>query len=144
MIAITSLECLAQAVINHPDLADKTKPDTLYCPMIDARRMEVYTALFDTKLKLVEKINAKIIDETSYQAILHHHHIVFLGDGAEKCKETIVHPNALFLDAQAPLASNMVLLAHRKFEESDFEDTAYFEPFYLKDFVATTPKKKVL
>ncbi|GAF04420.1 tRNA (adenosine(37)-N6)-threonylcarbamoyltransferase complex dimerization subunit type 1 TsaB [Saccharicrinis fermentans] len=144
LIAITSLECLAQAVINHPDLADKTKPDTLYCPMIDARRMEVYTALFDTKLKLVEKINAKIIDETSYQAILHHHHIVFLGDGAEKCKETIVHPNALFLDAQAPLASNMVLLAHRKFEESDFEDTAYFEPFYLKDFVATTPKKKVL
>ncbi|MGQ1785272.1 MULTISPECIES: tRNA (adenosine(37)-N6)-threonylcarbamoyltransferase complex dimerization subunit type 1 TsaB [unclassified Saccharicrinis] len=144
LIAITSLECLAQAVINHSALKGKTSKDTLFCPMIDARRMEVYTALFNADMKLVEKISARIIDEDSYKEILDKHPMVFLGDGAEKCKDTIVHSNALFLDGQSPLASNMVNIAHKKFENSDFEDVAYFEPFYLKDFVATTPKKKVL
>jgi len=144
LIAITSLECLAQAALNHPELKEIDLNNVLYCPMIDARRMEVYTALFNSKMELHKSISAEIIDETSFSELLQKHPIVFLGDGAEKCKETITHENAIFLDKLAPLASNMVKIAHEKFNNKAFEDVAYFEPFYLKDFVATTPKKKVL
>lgn len=143
LIAITSLESLAQSVINHPELEGKVDENTLFCPMIDARRMEVYTVLFDASMKMKDKISAEIIEEDSYQDELKESTIVFLGDGAEKCKETIKSSNAIFLDGQAPLARNMVNIAHAKFEQQDFVDVAYFEPFYLKDFVATTPKKKI-
>ncbi len=144
LIAITSLECLAHAAFENPLLVGKIDENTIYCPMIDARRMEVYTALFNSKMERIKDISAEIIDETSFKDRLSNSKIVFLGDGAEKCKDVIQHKNAIFLDNQAPLAANMLQLALNKYQNNQFEDVAYFEPFYLKDFIATTPKKKVL
>ncbi len=144
LIAITSLESLVHGIKSNEDIKSKIDEKTLFCPMIDARRMEVYTTLFDAQLNMKQEITAEIIDENSFLEELKHHKIVFVGDGADKCKETITHDNAIFIDGMAPLAANMISLAAHKFEKKEFVDVAYFEPFYLKDFVATTPKKKVL
>ncbi|MCW3788437.1 tRNA (adenosine(37)-N6)-threonylcarbamoyltransferase complex dimerization subunit type 1 TsaB [Plebeiibacterium sediminum] len=140
LIAITSLEALAYAAIDNENL----KEDTLICPMIDARRMEVYTTLYNAKLEKVKEISAEIIDENSFAEALQQHPIIFLGDGAAKCQDVIKGENAIFIENKAPLAANMVKTAYQKFQDKQFEDVAYFEPFYLKDFVATTPKNKVL
>ncbi|SFG77128.1 tRNA (adenosine(37)-N6)-threonylcarbamoyltransferase complex dimerization subunit type 1 TsaB [Pedobacter insulae] len=114
----------------------------LVCPMIDARRMEVFTAVFDAELNEVEATNAKIVDETSFSALLANYKIAFIGNGAAKCSAVINHPNAIFLPANFNSASHMSTLAHLSFADKKFENVAYFEPFYLKDFVFTTPKKK--
>jgi tRNA threonylcarbamoyladenosine biosynthesis protein TsaB len=114
----------------------------LICPMIDARRMEVFTSLFDSSLTAVEDVSAKIIDEESFLNKLKQGKIVFIGDGAEKCKAAISHPNALFSTANFNSAANMSELSFDAFSKANFEDLAYFEPFYLKDFVFTTPKAK--
>ncbi len=139
LIAITSLEALATAALDNENLNE----ETLICPMIDARRMEVYTALFDYNITLLNDITAEIIDENSFSKELAGKSIIFLGDGAAKCKDTILSENAIFIENKAPLASNMVKTAYKKFQNQEFEDVAYFEPFYLKDFVATTPKKNI-
>ncbi len=118
--------------------------ELLYCPMIDARRMEVYSELFDQQLQRKRKIIAEVIDESSYADLLQQHKIVFMGNGALKCQETIVSEQAVFLDGIYPSAAFMGQLAFAAYQQKDFKDVAYFEPFYLKDFVATTPKKKVL
>ncbi|SMO83381.1 tRNA threonylcarbamoyladenosine biosynthesis protein TsaB [Saccharicrinis carchari] len=143
LIAISSLECLAQAAIAHPDLQNIVDTEMLYCPMIDARRMEVYTALFDSAMNLKEKVSARIIDSSSYLNRLNKHTIVFFGDGSDKCRGTIEHSNAVFIKDLAPLASNMAGLAYKKYQNKQFEDLAYFEPFYLKNFVATVSKNKI-
>ncbi len=140
LIAITSLEALAYAAIDNENL----KENTLICPMIDARRMEVYTTLYNAKFEKVKEISAEIIDENSFAETLIQQPILFLGDGAAKCKDVIKNENAIFIENKAPLASNMIKTAYHKFQDKKFEDVAYFEPFYLKDFVATTPKNKVL
>ena len=101
--------------------------------MIDARRMEVYCALFG---KHQSPICAKVIDEKSFEKELANHNIIFFGDGADKCQEVITHANAHFELGVHPSASSMVDLAHQKFLMQDFEDVAYYEPFYLKEFVA--------
>lgn len=112
--------------------------------MIDARRMEVYAALYDQGLNLVRDIRADIVDEDSYQEFLDKNKVVFFGNGADKCKDKLTSGNAEFLDDIYPKASDMLSLANKAFEEQNFVDVAYFEPFYLKEFVATTPKKKVI
>ena len=112
--------------------------------MIDARRMEVYDALFDFDLNLKKEISADIIDENSFADILNENKIAFFGNGADKCKNVLLHENAQFIDNVYPKAANMVILAENAYEEKSFVDVAYFEPFYLKEFVATTPKNKVL
>jgi len=115
----------------------------LVCPMIDARRMEVFTALYDTSLNEVLPVTAKIIDDQSYQTELNSHHITFIGDGAMKCSESIVSANAAFSGANFNSAAHMSTLAAAAFDRQDFVDLAYFEPYYLKDFVITPSKKKV-
>jgi tRNA threonylcarbamoyladenosine biosynthesis protein TsaB len=112
------------------------------CPMIDARRMEVYTALFDFNLHEVIPTHAAVIDEKSYIDELNQQHMLFLGNGAEKCKSTIIHPNAVFLDGVQCSAAGLGQLAYQQYLSGKFEDTAYFEPFYLKDFVGTVSKKQ--
>ena len=107
----------------------------LYCPMIDARRMEVYSAFFDINNTEVRKIQADIINENSYKKELEKK-VVFFGDGSEKLIEKIKNKNAIFVSDIHPSAKNMGLLSYQKFTKSLFEDLAYFEPFYLKDFVA--------
>ena len=125
-----------------PLLLDEELPeDALLCPMIDARRMEVYAALYDRALHPVREIEAVIIDESSYEEYLNCGPVYFFGNGAAKCKEKILHPNARFVEDIHPLAKWMFPLAEKAFARGDFKDVAYFEPFYLKEFVASKPKK---
>lgn len=138
LIAIPTLSILTWT------MRHKVDKNTLLAPMIDARRMEVYTSIFDTSLNIIEPTEAKIIDKDSFKDILSKQKVAFFGDGAFKCKEVIDHPNAIFIPDVYPLASNMIELSQQAYLESKFEDIAYFEPFYLKDFVATKPKNKVL
>lgn len=115
-----------------------------YCPMIDARRMEVYTAVYDSEGRQEEKINARVIDENSFSAFLEKGSVLFFGDGAEKCKVIIKHKSAYFSESFRISAEYMCKPAFTALENKDFEDVAYFEPFYLKDFIATIPKKNIL
>ena len=115
-------------------MAQKEESD-LYCPMIDARRMEVYNAFYNSTNKEIRGIQADIIEACSYQNELDKKVLIF-GDGSEKCKQMIQHPNARFIDGIFPSSKDMLEIANEKFAEKDFEDVVYFEPFYLKDFVA--------
>jgi len=140
LIAITTLRIMAYGVLNSNFMQE----DTLLCPMIDARRMEVYDVLFNHNLEEVKPISADIIDETSFSEILNEKKIIFFGNGAGKCKSVLQHPNAIFVEGIYPRAVDMAELSEEAYRSSIFEDIAYFEPFYLKEFVATTPKNKVL
>jgi len=121
------------------------KSKILVCPMIDARRMEVYCAVYDMDGREIREVRAEIVDEYSFQEFLADHLVVFGGDGAEKCKPIPGnHPNALFMDGFRASARFMLPCALEKFRQSRFENLAYFEPFYLKDFVAGKPRVKGL
>ncbi len=137
LIGINTLAMMAAGF-----LAENPSYRALVCPMIDARRMEVFTAVFDSNLNEVEATHAKIVDETSYLKLLNEREVVFIGNGAEKCSEIIKHKNARFVNDNFNSATYMSNLANAAFNEQRFENVAYFEPFYLKDFVFTTPKKK--
>jgi len=140
LIAIETLQTLTEGAINSIEQPIK---DAWFCPMIDARRMEVYNAFYNINNNKTVEIAATIIDDESFKDILDERTVYFFGNGSEKCKETIKHPNAIFIDNISNSALNMITLAHKAFNNQSFEDIAYFEPFYLKDFVATTPKKKM-
>jgi len=139
LIAIDTLQLIAQDALSH--IPEK---NALICPLMDARRMEVYTAIYDTKLELVKPIEAKIINETAFLDMLNDHVIYFCGNGSEKCKTMIIHPNARFLSDINPLAINMINLAEATYNNEKFENVAYFEPFYLKEFQATISKKSII
>lgn len=144
LIAVDTLKVLTLSVINSLPNGEGRGGALLFCPMIDARRMEVYTALYNSKLEMVEPISAKIMDESSFVKVLEEHKVVFFGDGAEKCKTLLnQHANAIFVDGVEPSAKYVNQLAVEKFNKQQFENVAYFEPYYLKEFLATTPKKKV-
>ncbi|MFK8045781.1 MAG: tRNA (adenosine(37)-N6)-threonylcarbamoyltransferase complex dimerization subunit type 1 TsaB [Crocinitomicaceae bacterium] len=117
------------------------KENTLICPMFDARRMEVYSALYNQSLDLISEVEAKVITSESYLTYLNQERIVFIGPGAEKCMDLIQHPNAIFDLNLAVSATSMASIADIKFQKNEFENLAYFEPFYLKDFIAGKPKK---
>ena len=137
LIAVDTLQMMAAGfLIREPDYQG------LLCSMIDARRMEVFTAVFDVALNYVQPTSAKIIDAHSFAEELTASTLTFIGDGAMKCSEILAHPQAVFLAENFNSAANMSKLAHQRFLAAAFEDVAYFEPFYLKDFVFTTPKKK--
>jgi tRNA threonylcarbamoyladenosine biosynthesis protein TsaB len=133
LIAINSLQAMAASYISQKPEARSQKP--LFCPMIDARRMEVYCAVYDEQLNEIKKTSADIIDESSFADLLKQNKIYFFGDGSSKCRITITHPNAVFIEGIDPSAQFMLPLAEKLFAEKKFEDVAYFEPFYLKDFV---------
>lgn len=139
LIGIHTLDILADTAIRR-----QGERDMLYCAMLDARRMEVYAAIYDADSRQVRATSADIVDADTYAAYLEKGKVCFFGDGAAKCKSVITSPNALFLDDVCPLAANMASLSGRAFEEGQFEDVAYFEPFYLKEFHATIAKNKVL
>lgn len=136
LIAINTLTAMAKHAINMQ------KENALYCPMIDARRMEVYTALYDNTLNKVITTKPLVIDEDSFNKHLQENKIYFFGNGAEKCKGIISHPNAVFLDKITPTSKTIGELAQEKYDKADFEDVAYFEPFYLKEFMTKKPKPK--
>ena len=139
LIAMPTLEVMCVPVLLNQDLPE----DALLCPMIDARRMEVYAAIYDRSLNVKREIAADIVDENSYLNFLEEHPVYFFGNGAAKCKEKITHPNAHFIDDVRPLARWMFPLAEKANVNRDFKDVAYFEPFYLKEFVASLPKKLI-
>ena len=132
LIAISTLKAMAFAMA-------KNEKSAIYCPMIDARRMEVFSALYDVNNKQVRGVQADVVDENTYVEFLSNE-IIFFGDGSLKCQEIINHKNAKFIERIHPSAKNLGTLAKVKFENKDFEDVAYFEPYYLKDFVAGKKK----
>jgi tRNA threonylcarbamoyladenosine biosynthesis protein TsaB len=115
----------------------------LIVPMIDARRMEVYAAIYDKNHNSVRETKAEIIDSHSFLDELQNQKVYFLGDGAKKCKEIILHENAVFIENAFPSAKEMATISFNKFKNETTEDVAYFEPFYLKNFVATREKRKI-
>ena len=142
LIAISTLQALALQVSSQENI--DVDPDPWFCPMIDARRMEVYTAMFDKDNSSFQDVSAKVIDEKSFVAELDQRPIYFFGNGAMKCKESIIHKNARFLPNIETSSKSMAPLSEAAFAANQFEDVAYFEPFYLKDFIATVPKKNIL
>lgn len=141
LIAISTLQHISLAV--SKDLQPPTSNiQSLFCPMLDARRMEVYCTMFDSLNNEIRSISAEIVDEHSFSDLLDNNMIYFFGDGAAKCKNVLsANKNAIFIDDIFPSAKNMIYLSEQAFVNKEFEDVAYFEPFYLKDFVAG--KKKV-
>lgn len=137
LIAVPTLELLCVPIL----LREIPEEDALLCPMLDARRMEVYAGIYDRGLKPIRSIQADIVNGDTYKAYLDEHAIYFFGNGATKCQEAIHHPNAHFIENIDPLAKWMQPLAEKRFLNEQFEDVAYFVPFYLKDFVAKLPKK---
>jgi tRNA threonylcarbamoyladenosine biosynthesis protein TsaB len=111
----------------------------LLCPMIDARRMEVYCLVADAEMRAVEPVSARIIEANSFAELLNDHTMLFFGNGSNKCREVIAHPNAVFVDGVVPLASALGEMAQSRFAAKDFEDLVQFKPFYLKEFVAKRP-----
>ena len=138
LISVPTLDILASSVIGD------INEDALFCAMLDARRMEVYSAIYDRFTKRVCDTEAVIVSEDSYASLLKKQNVYFFGNGADKCKSVITSPNAIFIDGLSPLAREMVALSECAFAEKKFENVAYFEPFYFKDFVATVSKNKVL
>jgi len=110
-------------------------------PLLDARRMEVYSGVFNSENKSIREVKAEIISEDSFSSYLNKQKVYFVGDGVEKCKGIIIHKNAIFIDDKLPSANEMSMLSFEKYKKNDTVDVAYFEPFYLKDFVAIKPKK---
>lgn len=139
LIAVSTLELLCCTAMFRVDIEE----GAWICPMIDARRMEVYAAVYNEYLNPVMPVGAYVVDENTFADVLSQHKVIFCGNGATKCSKVINHPNAIFVDGVYPLASNMLALAERAFARNAFSDVAYYEPFYLKEFVATTPKNKV-
>lgn len=138
LLSVPTLKLLTVPILlGHEELPE----DALLCPMIDARRMEVYCALYDRALNEVVQTQALVIDSDSFKEYLDKQPIYFMGNGADKCVETIQHPNAHFIKNIVPRAKNMIPLAEMAMAKEQFEDVAYFEPFYLKEFVATESKK---
>lgn len=141
LIAVSTLELLCVPVLlNHDDMED----EALLCPMLDARRMEVYAGVYDRALNPVRTVAADIVTPESYREYLDCAPVYFFGNGAAKCKDTLGHPNARFIDGITPRATWMFPLADKKMKAKQFEDVAYFTPFYLKDFVAKMPSRPLL
>jgi len=140
LIAVPTLDLLAYTAIQ----THAVDSGALYCAMIDARRMEVYSAVYDAKMVVVRPVEAEIITAESYAGYLDKSEVCFFGNGAAKCRDIIQSDKAYFLDDIHPLAVNMIPLAEKLFHAGDFVDAAYYEPFYLKEFQATIAKNKVL
>lgn len=144
LIAVGTLEAMAKHVaLNRQTFGIPADRPVLFCPMIDARRMEVYSMLLDESGRTVHPISAQIIDDTFLSSELSDHNIVFFGNGAAKCEHVINSVNAIFLPEVKASARYMTELVWEAYNNKHFEDVAYFEPFYLKDFVVTTSKKNI-
>ncbi|WP_289226620.1 tRNA (adenosine(37)-N6)-threonylcarbamoyltransferase complex dimerization subunit type 1 TsaB [uncultured Bacteroides sp.] len=145
LISIPTLDIMAATAYSKGD--SRIVPaggGCLYCAMLDARRMEVYAAIYDSSLVPVRLAAADIVDAGTYASYLEKGKVCFFGNGASKCKPVITSPNAIFIEDIHPLAVNMIPLSEQAFAAGKFEDSAYFEPFYLKEFQATVAKNKVL
>lgn len=144
LIAVPTLELLCVPVLLREQIANSQEPmakEPLLCPMLDARRMEVYAALYDRALHEIRPVSADIVTAETYKQWLDERPVYFFGNGAKKCMEVINHPNAHFINGIEPIAKWMQPLAEKRLLNEQTEDVAYFVPYYLKDFVALKPKK---
>ncbi len=138
LIAVPTLQSMALGVaLDH-------EVDVLFCPMIDARRMEVYTALYDRNNREMKATEALIVDEDAFEEELRGKKILYFGDGAEKCREVLDAKGMVYIPEIYPSARHLAIIAAGKFKAEAFEDIAYFEPYYLKDFIAGKAKVKGL
>lgn len=145
LIAVGTLEAMAKHVaVNRNDYDIPDHMQVRYCPMIDARRMEVFSMLLDENGRTVKPISADVIDEHFLADQLTDKQVVFFGNGSAKCMKLIDSPNALFVPGITASAKHMCELVWQQYTKKQFEDVAYFEPFYLKDFVATVSTKNLL
>jgi tRNA threonylcarbamoyladenosine biosynthesis protein TsaB len=147
LLSCGTLENMAHGAVNHPSLTgplNETGGQLLLCPMLDARRMEVYSCFYTGTLEVHREVAADILTAASYGDLLKKHHIYFFGNGSVKSSQVLTHPHAHFIEGIDPSAVNMIPPVWKRFRNNLFEDVAYFEPYYLKDFVATIPRKKVL
>ncbi|WP_460220006.1 tRNA (adenosine(37)-N6)-threonylcarbamoyltransferase complex dimerization subunit type 1 TsaB [Psychroserpens sp. MEBiC05023] len=131
LISVSTLEALSNQV---------RIDEGVIVPMLDARRLEVYSAVFDFQHEEIRRVEAQILDENSFNEYLKKGLVFFVGNGVEKTKTLINNQNARFIDGKLPSANEMGALSYAKYKKSDIEDVAYFEPFYLKDFIALKPK----
>ena len=144
LIAVDTLQAMAYGAVQILKNQNQSPfENTWLCPMIDARRMEVYTSFYDFDMNQHREIKAEIIDEGSFKDILADRNVFFFGNGAQKCKQVLHNPNVFFIDDFETSAKYMVPFSHKKFQENSYEDVAYFEPLYLKDFIATIPRKNI-
>lgn len=144
LISIPTLQSMALGAVHFLDHNVDNDKRVLLCPMIDARRMEVYTALYDLKNREVMKTAALVIDDNSFREELQSHHIYYFGDGADKCRDVLDKNKLTYIDGVKPSSRYMMDLSWKKFQDKKFEDVAYFEPYYLKDFIAGKPRVKGL
>jgi tRNA threonylcarbamoyladenosine biosynthesis protein TsaB len=148
LIAVDTMQSLTKTAIlklaRHDSLDSPATIEAVFCPMIDARRMEVYYALYSYDLLVMQETKAEVIDANTFNKLLQDYKVFFFGDGAEKCQSVIKSCNAVFIDDIWPSAVGMLQEAEQKYGRGEFVDLAYFEPFYLKDFVAGKPKVKGL
>lgn len=142
LISVPTLELLCVPVLLGEKVLEEVEGlgEPLLCPMLDARRMEVYAGIWNRALKPVREIGADIVDGETYKELLDKHPVYFFGNGAAKCMEAINHPNAHLIEGINPIAKNMMPLAERRFNNGMTENVAYFVPSYLKDYVAKLPK----
>lgn len=142
LIGLCSLEVMATgAMFNHPELLpDDCDTEVMFAPMIDARRMEVFTAVYSLGLEALMEPQPLILDAESYEEYLKRGRVIFMGDGSEKAKDVIKSDNAVWIEGAAPLATDMLALSERAYARREFVDTAYATPMYLKEFQATKPK----
>ncbi|HDR88440.1 MAG TPA: tRNA (adenosine(37)-N6)-threonylcarbamoyltransferase complex dimerization subunit type 1 TsaB [Bacteroidetes bacterium] len=146
MAGISTLKALAQGALNLPQVREKKEScpgQHILVPMIDARRLEVYTARYTRRLKTLKEPHALVVESGSFRELPEDRILFFGGDGAGKCRKLITHPGAVFLDQLHASAGHLAPLAGELFEKKEFADTAYFEPFYLKDFIPTVPRNKL-
>ncbi len=139
LLAVGTLNTLAWQAVVENLLPEDCK---YIIPMIDARRMEVFTAVFSVDLQQITETEAKIVDGDAFAEQLRAGRVLFIGDGVQKCENVITHPNATFVQC-CPKASSLARAAEEEYTQKRFKDVAYFEPFYLKDFVATVSKKSL-
>jgi tRNA threonylcarbamoyladenosine biosynthesis protein TsaB len=144
LIGINTLQSMCNGLIHQlNEKGEKIAKTMLYAPMIDARRMEVYTGIYNAEGKVIKETHALVVEKDSFDQLLAKGAICFFGSGAEKLMDIIIHPNAFFIKHFRASSMHMISLALHAFQQEKFEDLAYFEPFYLKDFITTIPKKKM-
>jgi tRNA threonylcarbamoyladenosine biosynthesis protein TsaB len=147
LIAVSTLETMVRFAlykIEKDKISVSRNEDTVLCPMVDARRMEVYMALFDASGTRIEDDNAVVIRSDTFASLPESRSIVFFGSGASKCRDLLNRKNASWIDGIYPSAAAMAVKSYQLFQEDRYEDIAYFEPYYLKDFVTTTSRKNPL
>jgi tRNA threonylcarbamoyladenosine biosynthesis protein TsaB len=144
LISVPTLQSLALSALQNQSSNSTDEKKSLFCPMIDARRMEVYSALYNDNNEEVRKTEALIIQEDSFEDELQSYQIYYFGDGADKCRQILDPKGMIYLEGITPSSKGLAFLSSQKFQKKLFEDVAYFEPYYLKDFIAGKPKVKGL